>query len=103
VEIAAGVLRDGLHIMMFPEGTRSPDGRLLPFKKGGFFLAAETGAPMVPVVIRGTAQMMPKGTLKVKRGEAVVEFLPVVWPQDYATREDLMAAVRSRMEQALAA
>lgn len=104
VEIAAGVLRDGLHIMMFPEGTRSPDGRLLPFKKGGFFLAAETGAPMVPVILHGTRQMMPKGTLKIKNpGEVVVEFLPAVWPKDYSSREELMAEVRARMERQLAA
>ena len=102
VEYAAGVLRDGLHIMMFPEGTRSPDGRLLPFKKGGFFLAAETGAPMVPVIIRGTRQMMPKGKLTIKNpGEVIVEFLPVVWPKNYSSREELMDADRARMEAAL--
>jgi 1-acyl-sn-glycerol-3-phosphate acyltransferase len=102
VEYAASVLRDGLHIMLFPEGTRSPDGKLLPFKKGGFYLAADTGAPMVPVVIRGTAEMMPKGTLKfVKVGTAVVEFLPAVRPGDYASKEELMAAVRGEMEVAL--
>jgi len=102
VEYAASVLKDGLNIMLFPEGTRSPDGRLLPFKKGGFYLAADTGAPMVPVVIRGTAEMMPKGTLKiVKVGTAVVEFLPVVRPGDFATKEELMGAVRGEMERAL--
>ena len=102
VAAAADALQSGLHITVFPEGTRSPDGRLLPFKKGAFFLAAETGAPMVPVVIRGTREMMPKGTLKIKPGEAVVRFLPVIEPADYATREALMAAVRGAMEKALA-
>jgi 1-acyl-sn-glycerol-3-phosphate acyltransferase len=102
VAAAADALRSGLHIMVFPEGTRSPDGKLLPFKKGAFFLAAETGAPMIPVVIRGTERMMRKGSLKIVPGEAVVRFLPVVEPKDYANREELMAAVRRSMELALA-
>lgn len=102
VEYAAEVLRGGRNIVLFPEGTRSPDGKLLPFKKGGFFLAAETGAPMVPVVIRGTAEMMRKGSFRIYPGEAVVRFLPVVWPEQFAGREELMQAVRAEMEFALA-
>jgi len=102
VEYAAEVLRGGRNIVLFPEGTRSPDGKLLPFKKGGFFLAAETRAPMVPVVIRGTAGMMRKGSLKIYPGEAVVRFLPVVWPEHFEGREELMEAVRANMEIVLA-
>ena len=102
VAAAADALRSGLHITVFPEGTRSPDGKLLPFKKGAFFLAAATGAPMVPVVIQGTQTMMRKGSLKIVPGEAVVRFLPVIEPEDYATREELMGAVRGAMEKALA-
>jgi 1-acyl-sn-glycerol-3-phosphate acyltransferase len=101
VAIAADALRSGLHIFIFPEGTRSPDGKLLPFKKGAFFLAAETGAPMVPMVISGTAQMMRKGSLKLYPGEAVVRFLPALRPSSYSTREELMAAVRQQMMDAL--
>jgi len=101
VEAAKDALASGLHIMVFPEGTRSPDGKLLPFKKGAFFLAAETGAPMVPVVIHGTRAMMPKGTLKTKKGSATVEFLPAILPSEYETREELMEAVRAAMEKAL--
>lgn len=103
VEAAKEALAAGLHITVFPEGTRSPDGKLLPFKKGAFFLAAETGAPMVPVAIYGTAERMPKGSLKIVPGEAVLRFLPVIEPADYATREDLMEAVRARIESALKA
>jgi 1-acyl-sn-glycerol-3-phosphate acyltransferase len=102
VEYAAEVLRGGRNIVLFPEGTRSPDGKLLPFKKGGFFLAAETGAPMVPVVIRGTAKIMRKGSFRIYPGEAVVRFLPVVWPEQFEGREELMQAVREEMENALA-
>jgi len=57
---------------------------------------------MVPVVIRGTAKMMRKGSLKIYPGEAVVRFLPVVWPEQFAGREELMQAVRTEMENALA-
>ncbi len=101
VAAAADALRSGQNIFIFPEGTRSRDGKLLPFKKGAFFLAAETGAPMVPMVIRGTAQMMRKGSLRVYPGEAVVEFLPAIQPGSFATKEELMEAVRSQMEAAL--
>ncbi len=102
VAIAADAIRSGLHIFIFPEGTRSPDGNLLPFKKGAFFLAAETGAPIVPMIITGTAQMMRKGSLKLFPGQAVVRFLPALRPANYASREQLMEAVRLEMQAALA-
>ena len=98
---ASEALRHGLDITIFPEGTRSPDGRLLPFRKGAFFLAEETGAPIVPTIIRGTARMMSKGSSRIMPGKATVEFLPARWPQDFASREQLMEAVRADMEQAL--
>jgi 1-acyl-sn-glycerol-3-phosphate acyltransferase len=102
VEIAAAVLRSGLHITIFPEGTRSPDGRLLPFKQGAFYLAKATDAPMIPVVIQGTAHMMRKGSLRIYSGESVVRFLPAVWPGSYATREEMSEAVRTVMLKELA-
>jgi 1-acyl-sn-glycerol-3-phosphate acyltransferase len=101
VAIAADALRSGLHIFIFPEGTRSPDGNLLPFKKGAFFLAADANAPMVPIVIQGTAQMMRKGSLKIFPGTATVRFLPAIHPQDFTTREALMDAVRQQMQLAM--
>ena len=101
VAAAAEALRAGLHLMVFPEGTRSPDGRLLPFRKGAFFLSTETGAPIVPVAIRGTASMMSKGSLAIKPGEAVVEFLPARDPRDFPDRETLMDVVREDLERAL--
>ncbi len=102
VDAGADALRSGLHVTVFPEGTRSPDGKLLPFKKGAFFLAVQTDAPIVPIILRGTAQMMQKGSLKLIPGAAEVRFLPPLKPSAYATREDLMEGVRDAMERELA-
>ncbi len=60
VAAAQRVLAKGVHITTFVEGTRSPDGRMLPFKKGPFFLAMAAGAPCIPVSILGTESMMAK-------------------------------------------
>jgi 1-acyl-sn-glycerol-3-phosphate acyltransferase len=98
VEAAADAINSGLHIMVFPEGTRSPDGQLLPFKKGAFFLAEQTGAPIIPVVISGTERMMPRETLRITPGEAFLKFLPPIRPQDAGSREDLMERVRAAMD-----
>lgn len=98
VQAATEALQAGLHITVFPEGTRSPDGRLLPFKKGAFFLAMQTHAPIVPVVIRGTSGMMRKGSLRITPGAADVRFLPAVRPEAFASMEELMEAVRGAMQ-----
>jgi 1-acyl-sn-glycerol-3-phosphate acyltransferase len=95
VEIAARVLASGIHIVSFVEGTRSPDGRLQPFKKGPFYLAMETGAPVIPVSIYGTETMMRKGSLKILPGTPHVHFHAAIYPRDYADRDALMEAVRS--------
>jgi 1-acyl-sn-glycerol-3-phosphate acyltransferase len=98
---AGEVMRHGINMTIYPEGTRSPDGRLLPFKKGPFHLAAETGFPIVPVTILGTAEMMPKGSNIVRGGTATLVFHPPVDPKKFATREDLMQAVQQAIESAL--
>ena len=101
VQYAAEVLGSGLHIVSFVEGTRSRDGRLQPFKKGPFYLAMETGAPVVPVSIYGTESMMRKGSVRIYPGTAHVTFHGPIQPRDYETREDLMEAVRGAIASGL--
>lgn len=101
VTAAARVLKSGVHVTSFVEGTRSRDGRLLPFKKGPFYLAKETGALVVPVSIWGTESMLKKGKLRLYPGTAHVTFHEPLNPVDYATREDLLAAVRRAIESGL--
>jgi 1-acyl-sn-glycerol-3-phosphate acyltransferase len=95
IAIARKVLEKGLHITTFVEGTRSRDGRLLPFKKGPFYLAKETGAPCIPVSIYGTEGMMAKGSWKIRPATAHIIFHDPIYPNDYATREELLEAVRA--------
>jgi len=101
VAAAAEALRLGLHILVFPEGTRSKDGRLASFKKGPFFLAEGTGAPIVPVAISGTERMMHKGSAAITPGVARVQMLAPIEPSDFGSREELMAAVRAAIAGAL--
>jgi 1-acyl-sn-glycerol-3-phosphate acyltransferase len=65
----------GVSVVVFPEGTRSADGRLLPFKRGGFIMALKMQAPIVPVVIKGSGSLLPKGDWRLRAGqiEVVVE------------------------------
>ena len=103
VRFAREVLAAGVSITIFPEGTRSRDGRLLPFKKGPFFLAMESGVPVVPVSISGSEQMMTKGSLRIHPGTARIEFHPPIDPQQFTTREQLTAAVRAAITAGLPA
>ena len=98
VRFGTKVLASGVNVMTFPEGTRSRTGKLLPFKKGPFYLADESGAPVIPVSIWGTEGMMKKGGLTITPGLAHVCFHAPLWPKDFANREDLLLAVRSAME-----
>jgi 1-acyl-sn-glycerol-3-phosphate acyltransferase len=98
---AGEVMRHGINMTIYPEGTRSPDGRLLPFKKGPFHLAAETGFPIVPVTILGTEEMMPKGSIIARSGTATLVFHTPIEPQQFGSREELMQAVRNAINSAL--
>lgn len=71
IEHAARLVRDGVSIYLAPEGTRSRDGRIGKLKKGGFHLALGTGAPIVPVAIRGTINILPRGSRVMRSGQRV--------------------------------
>lgn len=101
VATAAGVLASGVHIVAFVEGTRSRDGRLQPFKKGPFYLAESTGAPVVPVSISGTETMMRKGSFRVFPGTARVVFHAPLDPREFASRDDLMEVARQAIASGL--
>ena len=101
VSLAVSVLAAGVNVTSFIEGTRSTDGKLLPFKKGPFYLAMESGAAVVPVTLRGTDRLMRKGSLKIYPGTARVTFHAPIDPKEYATREELMAAVRAAIQSGL--
>jgi len=73
---AAMMRKKGYSFLIFPEGTRSPTGELQAFRRGGFFLAREAGAPIVPVSIRGTFELMPKKRLIPRKGTIRVVFHP---------------------------
>jgi 1-acyl-sn-glycerol-3-phosphate acyltransferase len=70
VEAAKQVIEQGINMTIYVEGKRSFDGKLLPFKKGPFYLAMECGVPVVPVTITGTHEAMPKGRFSIKKGLA---------------------------------
>jgi 1-acyl-sn-glycerol-3-phosphate acyltransferase len=75
IATAAGLIRDrGYSFLIFPEGTRSWDGKMLPLRRGGFFLALQAGTPVVPVTIMGTHELMPRGTWRIRRGRIAIIF-----------------------------
>jgi 1-acyl-sn-glycerol-3-phosphate acyltransferase len=98
---AERVLASGLHITTFVEGMRSLDGRMLPFKKGAFYLAKDSGAPCIPVSIYGTEKIIPWGSNRIHPGVAHIVFHLALDPADYATRDDLSEAVRTVIASAL--
>ncbi len=98
---AQRVLAKCVHITTFVEGTRSPDGRMLPFKKGPFFLAMAAGAPCIPVSIYGTETLLPKGSNRIHPGVAHVIFHEPIDPAKFASRGDLMRAVRTAVASGL--
>jgi 1-acyl-sn-glycerol-3-phosphate acyltransferase len=87
-------MEEGLSVMIFPEGTRGVTGQpLLPFKKGGFMLALETGFPIVPLAIRGSGRILPRGSLSPGRGDIEVVVGPPI-PVAGLGRDELMRRVR---------
>jgi 1-acyl-sn-glycerol-3-phosphate acyltransferase len=92
---AGDVMRSGLNMTVFPEGTRSREGKLLPFKKGPFYLAMESGIPVVPMTILNSFELMPKGQNYALPGEVRVVFHPPLDPKNFEDKDHLMEAVRN--------
>jgi len=69
---AAEKVKEGVSVIIFPEGTRSPDGNLQPFKKGVFLIALKSQAPILPIAIRGTGKIMPKGDWRIYPGNVQI-------------------------------
>ena len=101
VKEAKQAIEQGLSMMIYIEGKRSLDGKLLPFKKGPFYLAMECGVPVVPVTIVGTHECMPKGTFAVRPGLVRLIFHQPIEVKDFGEREHLMEKVRAAIESGL--
>jgi 1-acyl-sn-glycerol-3-phosphate acyltransferase len=99
VERATKALQEGQSFLIYPEGTRSPDGRLQEFKKGTAVMAIKSGAPIVPVACAGAHRVMEKRKLKIRPGKIVVEFLEPIDPKKYSMeqREELTRELHDRV------
>jgi 1-acyl-sn-glycerol-3-phosphate acyltransferase len=98
---AAALMReDHTAVVIFPEGTRSPTGELLPFKKGAFMMALRTGIEILPAACLGTRAILKKGDWRVRPGRIIVRFGPPIDSSqfDEEHREELMLVVRERIE-----
>jgi len=101
VRAASEVIRQGINMTIYIEGKRSFDGKLLPFKKGPFYLAEETAVPVVPLTIVGTHYVMPKGRFSIKPGDVTIIFHDPIEPENFGDRECLMEKVRRVIDSGL--
>jgi 1-acyl-sn-glycerol-3-phosphate acyltransferase len=103
IDVAAARVREGTSIVIFPEGTRSLDGRLKGFKKGGFHLAIKAKRPIVPVSISGTFSILPKRGFKISPREARIYIGEPVPTEDLGVddRHWLISEVRRRIQEHL--
>lgn len=100
---AIQITKEGISFAIFPEGSRSSDGRLKPFKKGAFVMAIEAGVPVVPVSIVGSRERMRKGSVAVNPGEIVIRFGPAEYGSAFSAneREELLGRVHSAVAASL--
>lgn len=100
---AAQKIAGGVSVVIFPEGSRSTDGQVMPFKAGGFHLAMRSGRPIVPVVICGARQVMPKGRLRIRPGHICISINPPIDTAAYKgkAKKDLMESVHAIIKQDL--
>jgi 1-acyl-sn-glycerol-3-phosphate acyltransferase len=103
LEEATEAMKAGQSFLIYPEGTRSPDGRLQEFKRGAVVMAISAGVPIVPMVCSGAHRIMGKKSLVIHPGEIVVEFLPPIDASHYSfdERDDLNQKVHDAMAAAL--
>ena len=87
---AAETLKNGRSIHIFPEGTRSETGEMLPFKRGAFLVAQKGGAPILPVTIIGSHLITPKKSLKIHKGKIRIIIGKPITPSNFESIEDLM-------------
>ncbi len=102
IDVLNRSVAEGSSVIIFPEGTRSPDGNLLPFKKGAFVAAIHMKFPVVPVVLKGTRRVMPKGKyLSIYPGPIEIVIKPPIPTQglDYDDRDRLRETVREIIEE----
>jgi 1-acyl-sn-glycerol-3-phosphate acyltransferase len=85
LEACARTLAQGSSVMMFPEGTRSRDGNLQPFKAGAFEIAKRSGVPILPVIVEGTRRALPKKGLWVARADILVRVLDPISPETFGS------------------
>jgi 1-acyl-sn-glycerol-3-phosphate acyltransferase len=99
---AATQIQGGKNVVIFPEGTRSRSGEMLPFKKGGFALAQEAGVPIVPMATVGGFRVLSSGSLRIRPGRYALVVGEPVHPAEHPDRDSLMKEVRSRIENLVA-
>ena len=94
---AAKLISNGVSVIIFPEGTRSRTYNIQPFKKGGFVLAVDSGVSIVPIIIHGTAKIMPRKKISIKPGKVTLEITKPITTSNYTrkTKDDLMEKVRN--------
>ena len=95
---ATAIVKRGVSLTIFPEGTRALSRELLPFKKGVFIMAMKAEQPIVPVSISGTRFIQPRGTIRMKPGPIKIVISPPIAPGTFRRKEELMAAVRQAID-----
>ncbi len=96
---AAERIRSGTSVVIFPEGTRTEDGRIQNFKKGGFLIALKAQVPIVPVAISGSRDVLPKDSFRIRSGKIRLRILPPIATAGLTSKDSdtLMAQVRDRL------
>ncbi len=99
IERAAAKIKGGVSVVIFPEGTRSSDGSIQPFKRGGFTLALKSGVPIIPITIQGSLDVMPRDSLRVRPGEIHITIDRAIDTASYSlkNRDVLMERVRATL------